>query len=227
MSRKIKVKGKTITIYNDFDGENKELPIIFYNTFSGDGESVWKKALEIGCKNYIFVVIGDINWEDEMTPWKEPPIFRTDKKGYEGLADKHLEYIENVCLKEVINKIKCKPKSFILSGYSLGGLFSMYSMFKSKVFTKYISASGSLWFPKFIDFINNNEFINKPEKVYLSLGDKEKYTKEISNCVEDNTNILFNYLKDRNIDTKYELNEGNHFKNVDLRIAKAIKWILE
>ena len=32
---------------------------------------------------------------------------------------------------------------------------------------------------------------------------------------------------DKGIKTIYEENEGNHFQNADLRMAKGIKWILE
>ena len=70
--------------------------------------------------------------------------------------------------------------------------------------------------------------LNKPEKIYFSLGNKESKTKnEILSKVEDNTNYLSEFYKNQGIKTIYEENEGNHFQDVYLRLVKAIKWILE
>lgn len=67
-----------------------------------------------------------------------------------------------------------------------------------------------------------------PEKLYLSLGDKEAQTRnQIMAKVEQNTGDLHEYYKSLGIDTIFELNEGNHFKDAGLRIAKAITWITD
>ena len=63
--------------------------------------------------------------------------------------------------------------------------------------------------------------------VYFSLGNKEKNSKiEILQTVEDKTREIQDFLS-KNIETLYEENEGNHFKDGVLRMAKGIKWILE
>lgn len=222
----LRIKNKIITIYNKFDRENVELPIIFYNTFNGDALSVWNKSQEIGCNDYIFVVIGNIDWDNEMTPWEELPIFKGDK-GYKGLANKHIKFIEDDVIPEVLKNLRCAPKYYAISGYSLGGLFSIYSMLKTNIFSRIISASGSFWYPNFIEYIDKNKIDIKTKKVYLSLGDKEKETKDITKNVEEKTNKLYEILKSNKIHTILEMNKGNHFKEVDLRMAKGIKWILD
>ena len=45
--------------------------------------------------------------------------------------------------------------------------------------------------------------------------------------VQNNTKELEKMFDDKGIKTIYEENEGNHFQNADLRMAKGIKWILE
>lgn len=225
--KEITIKNKKIYIYNQFDAENKELPIVIYNTFGGNGKNIWDECLKINAKDFIFVVISDIDWDNEMTPWEEPPLFRSDKEGYDGLADKHLNYIINDVLPEVLKSVKCKPKEYILSGYSLGGLFSSYAMFNNTVFSKYLSASGSLWYPNFMEYVHNQKLNELPKKVYLSLGDREKNTKDMSKNVEDKTKEFYEYLMANKINTIFEMNEGNHFKDIANRIAKGIKWIIE
>ncbi len=44
--------------------------------------------------------------------------------------------------------------------------------------------------------------------------------------VEDKTRKIYEHYKDSGINTTFEMNPGNHFKDVDLRLAKGIAWIL-
>ncbi len=55
----------------------------------------------------------------------------------------------------------------------MAGLFAVYSLYRTDLFCAAVSASGSMWFPDFMEFIDNNNFIKIPEKVYFSLGDKK------------------------------------------------------
>ena len=48
---------------------------------------------------------------------------------------------------------------------------------------------------------------------------------EILKTVEDKTKEIYDYLSN-NINTIYEENQGNHFQDGILRMAKGIEWIL-
>ncbi|MDT3389657.1 MAG: alpha/beta hydrolase, partial [bacterium] len=90
------------------------------------------------------------------------------------------------------------------------------------------SASGSFWFPGFLEFASSREFVGKPEKLYLSLGDAEARTRNpVMATVQDNTEKLAVLYRGRGLDTVFELNPGNHFKDPALRMAKGIRSILE
>ena len=39
--------------------------------------------------------------------------------------------------------------------------------------------------------------------------------------------VLTNEYKNKGIETTFEMNPGNHFKDADLRLAKGIAWILK
>lgn len=225
MNKIIKIEEKTVTIFYNEDFKDKDIPIIILNTFDEDGEKIWNLSKEYNCKEYILVTISNINWNKEMSPWYMKKLYKNDDD-YSGEADKYIKQLETKIIPEI--KSIVGDKEMILAGYSLAGLFAIYSLYKINIFNKIISASGSLWYPNFTDYVKENKILNKPEKIYFSLGNKESKTKnEILSKVEDNTKYLAEFYKNQGIKTIYEENEGNHFQDVYLRLVKAIKWILE
>ena len=121
-----------------------------------------------------------------------------------------------------------KPAYIAIAGYSLGGLFALYASYKTALFSKIASASASLWFPRFLDFAKREQFKRKSDAVYLSLGDAEAKAKNKTLAsVQENTQMLFEHLKSKDVKAIFELNEGNHFSQCEKRMAKGIKWILE
>ena len=64
-------------------------------------------------------------------------------------------------------------------------------------------------------------------KVYLSLGDKEERTKNpVMATVGNRIRECYDWLRNNNICCTLEWNEGNHFKNPELRTAKAFAWLI-
>jgi predicted alpha/beta superfamily hydrolase len=63
-----------------------------------------------------------------------------------------------------------------VAGYSLSGLFALWALWQTDVFERAASASGSLWFPGFIDYARERTMTATPDAAYLSLGKKETKT---------------------------------------------------
>ncbi len=230
MVKELKIENKVIDIYYK-EKSLKELPVVILNTYGKEGQEVWNKCLDIKCKDYILVSISNLNWNNEMTPWYSEKI---NEKGEEflGKADEYIQIMLNEIIPKVKNYIErdleVKIKYYIISGYSLAGLFAIYASYKTNIFSKIVSASGSLWFPKFVDFVKENKISSNVEKIYFSLGNKESKVKnQILASVEKNTKEIEEIYKNQGIKTIYVENEGNHFKDAPLRLAKGIKWILE
>ena len=223
------INNKVINIlYNKT--ELKELPVIFLNTFNDEGKNVFEKCNDLGTNEFILVSIAEMNWNDDLTPWECPPLYKGDTKCL-GYADNYLKEIENDIIpriEEYITKELNKKISYYgIVGYSLGGLFALYSGFKTDRFKRIASASGSLWYPNFMEFIKSNKISNNIDKIYFSLGNSESKSKnEILSTVEDKTKEIYEHIS-KSINSIYEVNEGNHFKDSTLRMAKGIKWILE
>ncbi len=84
-----------------------------------------------------------------------------------------------------------------------------------------------MWYPNFEEYIRKNKINSNINSIYFSLGNLEKLSENpILKTVEEKTKSIEKYLSNF-IKTKYEENEGNHFKNVAERISKGIKWSLE
>ena len=66
------------------------------------------------------------------------------------------------------------------------------------------------------------------KKVYLSLGDKEAKTKNpVMATVGDSIRRLHQiYERAEDIETILEWNEGNHFREPELRMAKGFAWVI-
>jgi hypothetical protein len=66
-----------------------------------------------------------------------------------------------------------------------------------------------------------------PERVYFSLGDREKITRnQRLGVVEDHTIQAEQQLRRLGAETIFELNPGNHFDDAQGRLAKGLKWLV-
>ncbi len=217
------VEGKYVYLYGDRD---EVAPLVIINTFQGNGSSIYSALCSMTDKKVNLAVISDINWDDEMSPWECPPLSKNDSPCTGG-ADEYLVNLTGTIITAIKKELAVEPEYIAIAGYSLAGLFAIYSLYKTDIFSRVVSASGSMWFPDFVEYASKNDFVRKPDRVYFSLGDKEAHTRNtLLSTVEDKTNEIYGHYKDSSIDTVFELNPGNHFKDADIRLAKGIAWIL-
>ena len=220
---KFNIKDKVITLYKSTD---KNAPLIVFNTFEGDGEGVYKELQNMGCTSINLLVVGNIDWNHDMSPWYMPSIY-SKEKSFSGGADEYLKLLIEDILPKAKELIEGEPEFIGIAGYSLAGLFAVYTMYKTDVFDRVACMSGSLWFSDFIEYCKINEYKRLPDKVYFSLGDKEANTRNpVLKTVQDKTIELSEYFKSLGSEVIFELNKGNHFTDTVLRIAKGIKAIL-
>ena len=220
---KFNIKDKVITLYKSTD---KNAPLIVFNTFEGDGEGVYKELQNMGCTSINLLVVGNIDWNHDMSPWYMPSIYSKEKSFSDG-ADDYLRLLIDEILPKANEMIEGEPGFTGIAGYSLAGLFAIYAMYKTDVFDKVASMSGSLWFYDFMEYCKRNDCMKLPDEIYFSLGDKEADTRNpILKTVEYNTRELSEYFKNLGSEVIFELNKGNHFTDTILRSAKGIKAIL-
>lgn len=231
MIKKVELEKKVVTIYYNEKYNNYEVPVVILNSYDEDGKAIWNRSKEIVKKEFILVSITNIKWNDELTPWKAKSIFKGEDD-FTGNADKYIEELSYKIipqLTDIINtNMNVSPEYFVLGGYSLAGLFAIYTSYKTKTFKRVFSASGSMWYPGFLEYIKENSIKGVPSKMYFSLGNKEAKTRnKIMSTVESNTRDIVKIYKEKGIEVIYFENEGNHFQNIVERIVKAIKWTIE
>lgn len=166
--------------------------------------------------DYLLAVVIVDDWNKDLSPWKSPGVFGED---FGDGANKTLDWVLNNLID------KDADKTYYLAGYSLAGLFALYSAYKTDVFSGVAAVSPSVWFPGFVSFCIERNILTK--NAYLSLGDKEHKTRnsEMSK-VKDSIEEIYKDLKEKDVNCFLEFNSGNHFKDVGERMKKGISWLL-
>ncbi len=135
-----------------------------------------------------------------------------------GNAERTLETVLGLC--------EDRSKTYYIGGYSLAGLFALWAVYQTNVFSGAAAASPSVWFPGFLDYMTEQEI--HCENVYLSLGDREEKTRNpvmasVGMCIRGG----YEWLKEQGVNCVLEWEKGNHFKEADLRTARAFAWVMK
>ena len=208
------------------EGTVEPLPIIYLNVFQGDGGDVWAACRELDCPPFVLAAIGGLDWNRELSPWECDATVR-DGDPFAGGASAYLAELIEQIVPDVETLLPRPPAWRGIAGYSLAGLFALWSLWQTDAFDRAASASGSLWFPRFLERAAAEPFAGSPRDVYLSLGKKETKTpNRMMRHVLEDTRAMEELLRGRGIDTTLELNPGNHFSETDRRMARGIKWLL-
>ena len=155
------------------------------------------------------------DWNKDLSPWPAPAVFGREEFG-DGAAD---------TLDEMLKLCEDRTKTYYIGGYSLAGLFALWAAYQTELFRGVAAASPSVWFPGFTDFMKEHEIRNR--QVYLSLGDREEKTRNpVMATVGDRIRTAYDLLREQNVDCILEWNEGNHFRDADVRTAKAFAWVM-
>lgn len=222
--RQLLISGKEVAVYPSAASGR---PIVYLNTFEQEGDQVYQQLQDMGCPDFTLVAVSGLDWHHDMTPWEMPPVSKGTPPCTGG-ADEYLRLLTEEFLPKAEEAVQGPVLWRGLAGYSLAGLFAIYSAYRTQVFSRLASMSGSLWFPEFKEYVFSHEMKSRPEHLYLSLGDRECRTNNpYLRTVQENTGEIVDYYTRKGIDTMYWLNPGNHFKNTARRTAAGIAWILE
>ena len=121
-------------------------PIIYLNTLFSEGQKVFEAAQAAGCPPFTLVAISDLDWNHDMVPWDSPPAFK-NAAPCTGGADDYLRLLTEAIIPTAEREISGVPRWRGIAGYSLAGLFALYSIYQTNLFSRVGSMSGSLWFP--------------------------------------------------------------------------------
>jgi hypothetical protein len=186
-------------------------------------------GLEVLSEKYgvSIVVIGDVDWNDDLTPWPAEGVFKKAKP-FGGQAASFLDKLTCEIIPEAERDMAIVGAAErTILGVSLSGLFAVWSMFQTDTFTNIISISGSLWYDGFVDWMKENTPSPEIKKVCMLLGEKEKYAKDKRRAtVEERTTAAADFLKEKSrASVMFELVEGTHFSPIMPRLERAFERV--
>ena len=156
------------------------------------------------------------HWNTDLSPWEAPPVFGGEAFG--AGAER--------TLREVLTLTGDRSKTYILGGYSLAGLFALWAAYQTNTFAGVAAVSPSVWFPGFVNYMK--AYAIQSTIVYLSLGDREEKTRnpllaKVGECIRETDR----WLREHEVECTLKWNPGNHFRDADLRTARAFAWVME
>lgn len=208
-------------------GDKADGPVVYLNTFGEEGEHVYRELVQADVAPYMTLVAVSVpDWNHDMTPWDIPPVFKGDA-ACTGGADDYLGLLTGKILpgaeKEVPGRVAWRG----IAGYSLAGLFAVYSLYRTEAFRRAASISGSLWFPDFREYVFSHRMKANPECIYFSLGNRECRTgNPYLKTVQERTEQIEAFYHGKGIDTIFQENPGGHGKNTARRTAAGIAWMV-
>lgn len=224
-------------------------PIIYWGVGVGsDTEAECKKVFEMVCEQcagYAFSLAAfeAADWNHDFSPWTAPAVF--GNTAFTGGASETLNWLSEQCLPAVEHELGAQEASQtengsigspeyseikrFLAGYSLSGLFALWSIYETEMFKGAAACSASLWFPGWEQYVHMHE-APKGCSIYLSLGRKEEKTRNVHMAaIGDVTRAYDRWLqKDSHVKTSVMVwHEGGHFTEPEKRIAAGIAWLIK
>ena len=173
---------------------------------------------------FVLAAFQVFDWDLDLTPWHDDAINRKPEVGTQ--TGETLQYVTESLLPALEAEYGKLP--VILGGYSLGGLFALWSAMQTDRFAAIAAASPSLWIKDWLNYAEAHPV--QTGKVYLSLGDQEEHVKNQAIArVGDNLRaqyaLLQEHLGAEHCTLVWE--EGGHFANNEGRLARAFVWCMD
>lgn len=173
---------------------------------------------------FVLAAFQVFDWNLDLTPWHDDAIDRKAEVGTK--TGETLSYVTASLLPALEADYGKLP--VILGGYSLGGLFALWSSMQTDRFSAVAAASPSLWIKDWLDYAKGHPV--KAGKVYLSLGDQEEHVKNrsiarVGDSVRGEYELLQSQLGRENCTLVW--NPGGHFQDGDKRLASAFSWCIK
>ena len=223
-AQELKFGHRRVCLYHLAEGT---VPLIYSIDYHENGQLLLEASRQLGCSGFNLVTISGLHWNQELSPWAVETVVSRDDR-FTGGAPELLPVLTDCIVPQVEQMLDVPPAWRCLAGYSMGGLFAVWTAFQTALFTRILSASGSMWYPGWLEYAREHTFDGPVAGVYLSVGEQESTARNaVLQTVGERTRQINDLLAARGVNVKFELNPGNHFKNPPMRVVKGIKWLLE
>ena len=162
------------------------------------------------------------NWDDSLTPWPAPGLYRGEPD-FGGNAARTLADLRDRVIPAVEREAGLQPNKRAICGYSLGGLFALYAFAHCTRFDACACLSGSVWYDGWVEHLRTLELDGAGRFAFLSVGTKEKRAALATlRRVQDNMEQCAAILRARGCEVEYALGPGNHMSFIPERFAAGL-----
>ena len=184
------------------------------------------EALTAGLNAWV-VTVPVAHWNDALTPWPAPALYR-EEPDFGGHAAETLDELLTQVVPAVEARIATEtghaPTTCAICGYSLGGLFSLYAFTHCDAFAACACLSGSVWYEGWVEHLAAQEGDLAGRYAYFSLGTKEKrggqpLMRTVQKCMEECVELL----RRRGCSVDFVLGPGNHLQHIPERYEVGLR----
>lgn len=204
-------------------------PVIYWGVGSGsDTDAEYRHVFKEVCRQcpdcaFLLAAFEAADWNHDYAPWAAPAVF--GDAAFTGGAPETLRWLTEQCIPEI--EAYSGTRRF-LAGYSLAGLFALWSIYETSRFKGVASCSGSLWFPGWEEYMQTHE-LPADCMIYLSLGKKEERTRNAHMAVIGEVTRAYAQKLEKDPRVKASAmvwHEGGHFHEPEKRVAAGIAWLI-
>lgn len=215
-----------------FRGQGERIVYILTPRGLGDEMEKWADDASQVHGTSIVLVRG-MDWNNDLTPWPAPGVFKKAKP-FEGRADGFLRAFSGIMVpwfesqSELDQREDGRRMIRVIAGISLSGLFALWAGFGCGFFDGIAAISGSFWYDGFALWTEGNQLNDSVKRVYISLGDREKNSKDprMSTVEECTLRIVRRLEGQTHVD--YVLEENvTHFSPIVPRLERLLLSLQE
>lgn len=165
------------------------------------------------------------DWGGDLSPWPAPPM---GDMVFAGNGKAFLSRFLTGVMPKAEEALGTAPVLRFAAGYSLAGLFSVYALLESHIFRGCACMSGSLWYPKWADYLRRAQPPAFPVFFYCSSGKKEGQTRRPPfSALNQGIADTLSFFQGAGADCRMEWFPGGHFQDVPQRVAAGLTALTE
>lgn len=203
-----------------FGAAQDSRPVIWMPVFAGDGAKIWSALCHLDRlpPDCVLICLSGMDWKRDLSPWPAPDFGGNAAAFLNRLTDRLLPLVEETLPFPVLDRG--------LAGYSMAGLFAVYTLYQSGLFHRIACVSGSLWYDGFAAYALTHPIAAPAPVLYASIGSREHRTADPRmRTVRSHTDQLVRHWQEQ-FPVCYEINPGGHFNDPAGRMARAIRRLL-
>ena len=126
-----------IHVYGD---TTRCLPVVYVHTFENQGREIWNESCKMQARQHVLVEIDGLDWDNYLAPWPTEQLFKNNPP-MRGRAGEWLRLLEGEVIPAVEAQLHVTHR--VIAGYSLAGLFALWSAYNTGIFAGVVACSGS------------------------------------------------------------------------------------